>query len=312
MRPLTFFPLLGSVALALSGCGSSTPNDPGEPEYALEVRWLGDAPSAPTQLAFNRAVSRIKSIVVGGLSPVQLPADFNLEQCNPDLGGHPSIPQETVQGLIIYVLVEPIDGQGNVLGSAGPCLVRAENQNKPALGVMRLDEADLATFSTQERLDALILHETLHVVGFGTIWTDNSLLTGEDTPDARFVGAEAREACVEEMSGETTCANDVPVHSADGEGSAYSHWRESVFVSELMTPFLQAGSAPLSAMSIRSLADLGYEVSASSADAFVVAAGLRAASLQDGASAAIELPEPLAPRFKLGANGTLTPLGRIR
>lgn len=310
MRPLTYVPLLGSVALALSGCGN-TVNSPGEPEYALEVRWLGDTPSAPTQLAFNRAVNRIKSIIVGGLTPVQLPADFNVEQCNAELTGYPDVPQETVQGLIIYVLVEPIDGQGSVLGSAGPCLVRGENRSKPALGVMRLDQADLQSLSTQERLDALILHETLHVVGFGTIWTDNSLLTGEDTPDARFVGAEAREACAEDMGGENTCATDVPVHSADGEGSAYSHWRESTFASELMTPFLQLGSAPLSAMSIRSLADLGYEVSASSADAFLVAAGLRAA-VRDDAGPAIELPEPLAPRFKLGANGALTPLGRNR
>lgn len=311
MRPLTYIPLLGSVALVLAGCGSSTPSEPVEPDYALEVRWLGDAPSAPTQLAFNRAVSRIKSIIVGGLTPVQLPADFNVEQCNAELTGYPDVPQQTVQGLIIYVLVEPIDGPGQVLGSAGPCLVRGENRNKPALGVMRLDQADLQSFSTQERLDALILHETLHVVGFGTIWTDNALLTGEDTPDARFVGAEARDACAEDMGGETTCATDVPVHSIDGEGSAYSHWRETIFMSELMTPFLQVGSAPLSAMSIRSLADLGYDVDASSADEFGVAAGLRAAVMDD-AGPAIALPEPLAPRFKLGANGTLTPLGRTR
>lgn len=298
---------------SLSACGGgSTPTGPGPVGYELEVRWLGTEPTAATQLSFDRAVARIRSIVTGGLSPVNLPADFNLEQCDASLAGFEDVPAELVHGLIIYALVEDIDGPGNVLGSAGPCLVRDTDRSKPALGIMRLDAADLATFP-QARLDQLILHETLHVIGFGTVWSDesNDLLSGVGTDDARFLGTAARDACRDQNGGVVTCANTVPVHSEDGVGSAYSHWRESTFGNELMTPFLQAGAAPLSAMSMRALQDMGYQVSASSADAYVVAAGLRAEDASATAPA-IALPEPTRPRYKLGPSGTLVPFGDNR
>lgn len=315
LTPVRPHPLLPVLALltAFTGCGGNTPTGPGPGEgYGLEVRWLGTEPSAATQLAFDRAVARIQSVIVGGLSPVNLPANFNLEQCDASLAGFEDVPAELVDGLIIYALVEDIDGPGSVLGSAGPCLVRDADMNKPALGIMRLDAADLATFP-QARLDQLILHETLHVVGFGTVWTDNDLLSGVGTADARFLGGAAREACRDLNGGVLTCETTVPVHSADGAGSAYSHWRETTFETELMTPFLQAGVAPLSAMSLRALEDMGYEVNASSADAYLVdEAELRIAGPSASAAPAIALPQPSRPRFTVGANGSLAPIGSHR
>lgn len=306
VRHPSVLPAFALLAL-LGGCGSS----PTEPDvgYDLEVRWLGTEPTAATQLAFDRAVARIQSVVVGGLSGVTIPQDFNLEECDASLAGFEDVPAELVQGLIIYALVEDIDGPGNVLGSAGPCLVRQQDMSKPALGIMRLDAADLATFA-QARLDQLILHETLHVVGFGTVWGDVGLLSGVNTADARFLGEAARVACHDVNGGVATCATTVPVHSEDGVGSAYSHWRESTFGNELMTPFLNAGAAPLSAMSMRALEDMGYEVDAGSADAYLVVEAV--AAVEDATAPAIALPEPIRPRFKIGAAGTLTPLGGHR
>lgn len=313
MRLTTSAILLGTLVLAAPGCGSGTPSEPVPPsQYALEVRWLGDAPAVNIQQAFNRASTRIRSIITGGLTPVALPANFNIEQCDAAVTGFPNVPAQTVQGLIIYVLVEAIDGPGGVLGSAGPCLIRDEDMNKPALGLMRLDEEDLATLATAGRLDALILHETLHVVGFGTIWSDNGLVDGLGGGDARFNGPAARAACATLNGGANTCATTVPVHSEGGEGSAYSHWRETTFSNELMTPTLGVGPAPLSAMSIRSLEDLGYEVSVSSADAFLVQAGLRPAAAADETAMSIELPEPRRPRFRLSPDGTLRPFQEPR
>ena len=50
---------------------------------------------------------------------------------------------------------------------------------------------------------------------------------------------------------------------------ADSHWRESVFGHELMTPILNVGQEqPLSAVTIQSLADLGYGVDLSHAESF--------------------------------------------
>lgn len=315
LRPSRLAPLAPLALIALlNSCGSSPTEPPPVDGYELEVRWLGSEPSAATQLAFDRAVARVQSVVVGGLSAVNLPQDFNLEECDASLAGFDDVPIEVVHGLVIYVLVEEIDGAGEILGSAGPCLVRASDANKPALGIMRLDAADLATF-TQTRLDQLILHETLHVVGFGTVWADNGLLSGVNTADARFLGPAARQACRDDNGGVNTCATTVPVHSEDGVGSAYSHWRETTFGNELMTPFLApSGAAPLSAMSMRALQDMGYEVDDSSADAYLVEAGLRADVVGEGdaAAPAIALPEPTRPRFKVGPTGTLTPLGNDR
>lgn len=312
MRPNILAALFIALPL-LSACGTKgSPTAPiVEPAYDLQIRWLGDPPSAVIQQAFTRAESRVKAIIVGGLTPVMTPADFNVSQCDAALSGYPNIPAQTVEGLLIYVLIEEIDGVGQVLGSAGPCLVRDQNRFKPALGIMRLDVEDLQNFATQDRLDALILHEMLHVIGYGTIWTDIGLLIGDQTDDARFVGPRARTACVEVHGGTTTCAMNVPVHSTDGIGSAYSHWRESTFTNELMTPFLNAGTAPLSAMSIQSLADIGYVVRTQTADPFgPIASGLMADSRVADAYPAVALPEPSRPRFTVSTSGALTPLPR--
>ena len=50
------------------------------------------------------------------------------------------------------------------------------------------------------------------------------------------------------------------------EGSADGHWRESVLVEELMTPFLNLSENPLTAVSVQSLADMGYRVDVDVAD----------------------------------------------
>jgi hypothetical protein len=122
LKPLSFLPLL--AILAVPGCGSGTPTEPDDNPYELEIRWLGDAPTAAVQQAFARARTRIESVVTGGVDPIGLPADFNLEECSASFAGYPDVPAETVPGLVIYVLVEAIDGANGVLGSAGPCLVR--------------------------------------------------------------------------------------------------------------------------------------------------------------------------------------------
>lgn len=58
--------------------------------------------------------------------------------------------------------------------------------------------------------------------------------------------------------------------AGNGRGSIDSHWLESEFQNELMTPAIGLGSNPLSLMSLRSLEDLGYAVDPSSADAFTL------------------------------------------
>ena len=56
-----------------------------------------------------------------------------------------------------------------------------------------------------------------------------------------------------------------------GSGSQDGHWRESVLDDELMTPRISDRVAhPLSAITIQSLADIGYRVNVTQADAYTV------------------------------------------
>lgn len=303
----------GAVAVlaAATGCSKSDPVPPTlNSEYDLELRWLGTPPEGLTLEAFNDAATVVRGIIVGGLSSVGLPRNFtNVSQCDASLSGFPDVPRDPIPGLVIYIRLQAIDGVGGTLGSAGPCLVRQDSQGSlPALGVMRLDEADVANLLNNGRLGAVILHEMLHVVGFGTVWFDNQMLDTTLATDARFLGTRARAACADLHAGGSNCATTVPVHSTDGAGSRHSHWRESLFTNELMTPFLNNVAVnPLSAMTIQSLADLGYVVSTTPAQPFTVAGTMLRTMADAESEPLLRFAEPMRPRYSIDVNGDLVP-----
>lgn len=301
--------VLAVVAVVGAGCKATDPINRGpSSEFVLELRWLGTAPTGATLAAFEGAATTIRSMITGPLTGVSIPNSFNnISQCDASLTGFPDVSRDPIPGLVIYIRVQAIDGVSGTLGSAGPCLVRgAAQKNLPALGVMRLDEDDLANLLGAGRLQTVVLHEMMHVLGFGTIWTDNAVLDTTDATDARFLGARARAACADAHSGGANCASTVPVHSADGVGSKFSHWRESLFTNELMTPFLTSGATPMSAMTIESLADLGYVVSTAMAQPFTVSGTfLQSARMADGPM--IAFAEPTRPRYVVTDDGELIP-----
>jgi len=299
---------LAATLFAVLACGSVTTSPPPASAFVLDIRYLGTAPTGATLQSFEDAANTVRQTITGALSTVAVPNDFtNLSQCGSEYGGHPDVPRDNITGLVIYVSVQPIDGIGGTLASAGPCLVRSQSDNYlPALGVMRFDEADVASLLTQGVLTRVVLHEMLHVLGFGTIWPDQGLLDSTDLADARFLGPRARAACADVNGGGTACSTTVPVHSTGGAGTRYTHWRESMFTNELMTPFLNAGSNPFSAMSVQSLGDLGFEVSTSAAEPFTASGSeLRAALLADGTP--IAFGEPTRPRYIVTRSGALIP-----
>jgi hypothetical protein len=74
----------------------------------------------------------------------------------------------------------------------------------------------------------------------------------------------------------------VPVMNRGGAGPINSAWRDAVFDPELMTGVLSDGFNPLSAVSVRSLEDLGYTVDVANADPFTLAPALRIAGQRRG------------------------------
>ena len=134
-------------------------------------------------------------------------------------------------------------------------------------------------------LEPMAVHQMAHVLGFGLLWdeepwTAEQLLRapslGAPGADSHFAGSRAVGA-FDAAGGGTYDGAKVPVENDTaryGAGALDLHWRESVFESkpqstfELMTPTLRSAGARLSAVTVESLADLGYRVDPAQAESY--------------------------------------------
>lgn len=259
--------------------------------FAITYRYVNESgavvnPKDPRQLqAFVTANQRFARSVTGDLSNELMNIPSN--QC----GNHPAV-NESVDDVLIFVALVPIDGEGNVLGSAGPCYIRSNGI--PLIGRIRLDVADLDRMVTNGVIDDVVTHEIGHVLGIGSLWnlcinsnneyttstsdcvtTIFALREGTGTDDVSFVGANAKSAYA--ALGGPSGAN-VPVENTGGAGTQDSHWRETTFFDELMTGFVQsARQNPMSQITIGSLADMGYTTSNAGAEAYTLPVSARMA-----------------------------------
>jgi hypothetical protein len=233
------------------------------------VRYLAALPTGTRKAAIDSAVAHWQRIIYGAVPPVNLNSAANT--C---FNGQPAI-SETVNSVIIYVVLDSIDGPGKILGRAGPCYGR-NGTFLPVMGLVELDTADVATYDANGLLRAIVLHEMGHVLGFGTIWTYQNLLVGGGGTDPHFIGSQAL-AAFDRIGGTNyTGGAKVPVENVGAPGSVDGHWRESVFGNELMTSVLNAGTNPFSVLSAASMGDDGYTVNYAAADPYMHTFSLRA------------------------------------
>jgi hypothetical protein len=251
--------------------------------YVIQIQYFGPTPSAAVQTSMDAAVAKWQRIIYRTLSTV------NLNVAAKTACGDTTAPaiNQTVTGLLILAKFDSIDGPGKVLGQSGPCAIRNSN-GLSVLGLMEFDTVDVALLSASGRLDQVMLHEMGHVIGFGTLW-DNPFsclqLPSDSThhPDTFFSCPKAR-AAFDSLGGASYTGaslnppggNKVPVEncgasspSGCGTGTRNGHWREPVFVNELMTGFVNNGANPLSVLSIAAQEDLGYTVNYAAADPYV-------------------------------------------
>ena len=182
---------------------------------------------------------------------------------------------ETIDDLMIVAAVVEIDGPDKILGQARFCRMH-DGSHLPWLGMMEFDVADLEGMERDGTLKRVILHEMGHVLGIGTLWRSLDLLTNPSLAAGREVDTHlpfplAVEAFDQAGGVSYTDGGKVPVaNKGTRPGSDDAHWRASVFGTELMTPAISAesDSSPLSAITIQSLADLGYTVDVSLADPY--------------------------------------------
>jgi hypothetical protein len=279
-RTATSLTILGSGPIPVTAQIANTTlttsfAETGVSPYSIELQFLTDTTTAQGD-AFEAARHRWEGLIVGDVPNVSLTVNATqAAQCDPSI---PTFSNRQVDDVLIFVILGPIDGAGNVLGAAGPCFVRTGSR-LPVLGIMKFDTADLDVLESSGLLQPVILHEMGHVLGYGTIWTDKSLLADPSLSggtDPHFTGAQAISAFNGVGGSNYTASAKVPVEDTGGEGTADAHWRESVFGNELMTGFVDASTNPLSRVSVASMADLGYMVNLAGADPYTLAPGLRA------------------------------------
>ncbi|MGQ0765049.1 MAG: leishmanolysin-related zinc metalloendopeptidase [Gemmatimonadota bacterium] len=265
-------------------------------DFAIEVRFLNE-PVAAVRKIFENAADRIRALITGDIPDAQLVNFATRTRCGLDFGPL----NETVDDLLILADVPNIDGPGGVLGQAGPCALRL-NSGFPAVGVMRFDQADMNNLIASGRFDAVVLHEMLHVIGVGTIWSLRGLLADAGTSDPRFTGVAGVAACNAAGFGTHCGVGGIPVENSGGGGTRDSHWRESIFDRELMTGFAEATpDMPLSAITLGSLEDFGYTVNYLAADAFTFTSVFQRTIPQPGQAA---WDEVILPQVELLPDGT--------
>ena len=246
----------------------------GNSSFDIDLVVLGSV-SSTYRNALQRAATRWERILTTSLPD----ADFSTQQypANRCLNGQQEI-ADVVDDLRIYVQLTSIDGEGGTLASAGPCLYRLAS-GLPAVSTIRLDEDDLAT-NPSTFSERVMIHEIAHALGFGTRWYQHYLLRypSEDldgglvfpAPDTHFTGALAT-AAFDAAGGAAYQEGKVPVQNTGGPGNRDGHWRESIFAHELMTPTLaRTPTQSLSAVTIQSMADMGYTVDVTQAESYTL------------------------------------------
>ena len=242
-------------------------------------------PDPIVKAAAERAAVRWGKIVTATFAPETL----NYDPANPPPGPTTcagiTIPQlrRIIRSVLIIVDLSPIPppGPGLVtLGRAGPCFIRNVGTTT-VFGGLRLNGAyllDRANISDTVMTD-VVLHEMGHVLGYGTLWSNAGLIQ-DAIPSTQPVGTPS--VTLPSFSGALAIAayqaiggpsGNIPVEGCGSSGTVNGHWRESVFGTELMTGYVNGALGnvhnPLSAVTIKSIADLGYAVDVTQADPYV-------------------------------------------
>ncbi len=173
---------------------------------------------------------------------------------------------QMVSNVFINAEVRPDDGIGGRLGKAGVDEVAQDTSGfiLSTNASMEFDSADIGLLTVVER-DSLVLHELAHALGFGNLWTQNSLYV---PGSGEFLGAEATAVWQSEFG-----QLGIPdIETEGGPGTAGGHWNENLNGSgltgitdslgrdmrdELMTGWLNPNSF-ISELTLASFRDIGF------------------------------------------------------
>jgi hypothetical protein len=225
--------------------------------YDIELRYAAEFTASQKQ-AIEAAVARWETLISGDLASHHVVVTE---------GDCPAT-SEWVDDLLLYVTV--VSDRPDIEATGEPCRFRDKigqaGDSLPSLGIIKFDDADLAAVEAAGDLELLALHQIAHALGFASVlWDQYGLRLGMGTGDPRFVGVAAIEKF--NAAGGTEYVGDpVPLENT-GLGADH-HWRAAVFGCELLAGW--CALTPISAITLGSLEDLGYQVDYDAADDFTL------------------------------------------
>lgn len=240
----------------------------------VEIVFTNPSTSSAIKSAFENARDLWNDIITNTNEPLALPSGtINAGALGCGTNTVFADGTTSISGLTIFADISSIDGQGGILGQAGPCAFSynlgtpsAFGDVMPRIGTMKFDEADLQGMVQSGTLERVIMHEIGHILGIGTLWSRFRVgRTADFASNPRYVGVNGVEG-YKQIGGKS---DDIPVANTGGDGTADSHWREETFADELMSGYA-TGDMPVSIMTVKSLQDLGYAVDESKAEEYFV------------------------------------------
>jgi hypothetical protein len=207
--------------------------------------------------------------------------------------------------LVIEAYLTDIDGVGGILGRAGPYDLPDSDgddiyEGFPTAGLMEFDVSDANNLLSGSQLgglwDDVVLHERMHVLGFGTLWGqpteggevpdwddlvdfgagyiyDNG--TKKPTDDTTFYAYNGVEANNEALGSDggggphfyLADGAHLAVERDGGAGTAGGHWDEVLYGNEIMTGYINSENDGvnddanyLADFTVAAFADLGYVI----------------------------------------------------
>ncbi len=283
---------------ALERSGATVHFDPPfrKGDFDIELVFLSDRFTEKQKRTIRYAARRWMSIIREDLP------DYTFTQgWSGTCGDHSyRIPSgERIDDLRIYITSFYDDP--DLAGWGGPDILR-DTSSLTVVGCMAFN-LNLYSFSLMN----VGLHEIGHVLGFGTIWDDLGFLRnpsrgGNEGADTHFNGPLAM-AAFDAAGGSSYTGRKVPVRNDGKPRSGDSHWRFSVFGDELMAAGDADVESPLfseehykindaiSAITIQSLADLGYSVDVTQAVPYTLPSAAAKASAKIAAPSTHEQPK---------------------
>ena len=209
--------------------------------YSIPTLLDGSTASSNVIEASNRAAARWEQIIVGDLSDQGAIDDFEITVQAGLLGGGD-------------------DGAGGVLANAGPDLLRSASDANPFLPYTASTGVDMADAGDVEALTEIMIHEFGHALGFVSgVLSSFNYIDGA----GNFIGPNALSEYNQIVPG----ASSVPMQT-----STSSHWDETAFGTEIMTPFYNVNSV-VSTLTVGAFEDIGYTVDYSKADVYTSPSG---------------------------------------